>query len=81
MKSLSVVAGNLSLKFLNIFVHISGSIELIITFGYHLKISLSPAQLEYIWMMSVLCKGNDIRTGTKADVHHRQLRAAQASMG
>ena len=32
-------------------------------------------------MMPILVKGGDVRSGRKAKVRHKQLRAAQESMG
>ena len=51
--TVSVVAGNFaasfSLKFLSFFMHISGSIELIVLIWASLERSFPPADLEYRW--------------------------------
>ena len=81
------VAGNFTLifllKFLNISVHISCSIELITLIWVSLGGSLHvpPAEVEYRWAMPILIKGDDVRSGTKAKARYGQLRTAWDLMG
>jgi len=73
--------GRFSLKFLSIFMRISSSINPITLIWVSLERSGPPAELEYKWVMPFLDVGHDIRNGTKANSHHRWLRAAQVPLG
>ena len=59
-----------SLKFLSIFMHISGSIEPITVIWVSMERSFLPAEVEYRWRTPKLVKGDDITSETKAKAHH-----------
>ena len=69
-----------SLKFLRIFVHISGSIELTTLIWVSLEKSFPPAEVDYRWCQ-FWSKVMTSEQRTKAKACHGRLRPAQESMG
>ena len=70
---------SLSLNFLSILARTLSSNRPIIPIWISLERSFPPAEVEY--MMPMLVKSDDIRSGREAKARHGQLRVAQESVG